>query len=57
MVSEELMTSHHGFDLFDPELVETMARKFKIEKKLTITELYDKIGESYVSMSLGLYMI
>lgn len=42
------MYSYSGFDLFDPKILDE-ARRLKVEKKMTIDQLYALFAEEFVS--------
>lgn len=42
------MYNYNGFDLFDPKLLDE-ARRMKVERKMTIDQLYTVFAEEFVS--------
>lgn len=46
------MYNYSGFDLFDPKILDE-ARRLKVEKKMTIDQLYTLFAEEFVSSFQG----
>ena len=51
LITDEQMKAHNGLELFDQKALESNSRKLKVEKTMTVRDLYRFVARNMVSLS------